>query len=960
MAIVTERQRRTDAFYRCFSVRCLLVENCARSMRRHVVRKSQVSRTRGFSAPAQKESRSGRGAMRPNRECSTAVRPASVLRLALIGAALLVGWFASSVDAADFREAEALFKAGEYNECLEQTEDGVKESYRAEDWWLLRLECQMTLGDYPAALESYKSGVAKATESIRLRWAARDVLRFNGQPQKAADLFNEIGNRIRAQAWRYRVSGLDLVIVGRFLLESGLDPKAVLDGAFSSAKRTSSGRIAALIASGELALSKEDFGLAAEYFGEALQLDAANPEIHFGIAEAFGPSDSEKSQAAIQSALELNADHIPSLLFIASRHIDREAYEEAETLLDRVLSINELHPAAWAYRAVIAHVENDEEAESAAIEKALATWTTNPQVPYLVGKKLSQKYRFAEAAVYQKMALAFDAEYLPAKVQLSQDLLRLGDEGKGWDLAASVSEADPYNVMAYNLATLRDHLNRYTILESGRFRVRMDPQEASLYGPRVLNLLSRAEAYLAERYEAELPPTVYVDIYPNQADFAIRTFGLPGGAGFLGVCFGPVVTMNSPAAQGSAQTSWESVLWHEFTHVITLTKTKNRMPRWLSEGISVYEERLADARWGQSMNPAFRQMILGDDLTPVSELSGAFLSPASPMHLQFAYYESSLVVEYLVEEFGIDAVRNVLSDLGDGITINDALSRHTIDIDDLDTAFAKHVRDLANSYASEADFAELDLPPGVDRETIDAVLAARPTCVAALQRLVQIQLAERDAAGALATLNRAIELFGDAGSPVDLLQTKAEIQKRVGDESGRLNTLRAIVSATADDVDALRELMERSEEQGDLAKASELADQLLAVDPLLAAPHHVVATAAERRGDTATAIASLQALQALQALSAMEPADPAGLNYRIAALCQQSKRWEEARRHVLLALEEAPRYRDAQSLLLTLADRREKIERAVDERPVEPAFAGSSEADNTVADENTAPDEETE
>ncbi len=39
------------------------------------------------------------------------------------------------------------------------------------------------------------------------------------------------------------------------------------------------------------------------------------------------------------------------------------------------------------------------------------------------------------------------------------------------------------------------------------------------------------------------------------------------------------------------------VLWHEFCHVITLQKTGNKIPRWLSEGISVFEERRADVRW---------------------------------------------------------------------------------------------------------------------------------------------------------------------------------------------------------------------------------------------------------------------------------------------------------------------------------------------------------------------------
>ena len=49
------------------------------------------------------------------------------------------------------------------------------------------------------------------------------------------------------------------------------------------------------------------------------------------------------------------------------------------------------------------------------------------------------------------------------------------------------------------------------------------------------------------------------------------------------------------------------------------------------------------------MTPQYRRMILEGELTPVSKLSGAFLNPASSEHLQFAYYESSMVVKFLVE-----------------------------------------------------------------------------------------------------------------------------------------------------------------------------------------------------------------------------------------------------------------------------------------------------------------------
>src|SRR4029079_15532128 len=111
-------------------------------------------------------------------------------------------------------------------------------------------------------------------------------------------------------------------------------------------------------------------------------------------------------------------------------------------------------------------------------------------------------------------------------------------------------------------------------------------------------------------------------------------------------------------------------------HVVTLTKTNNKMPRWLSEGISVYEECQADKTWGQVMNPKYRAMLLGDGFVPISKLSGAFLSPPKTLHLQFAYFESSLALQYLVEKYGIETLTRVLLDLGAGMPINDSLARY--------------------------------------------------------------------------------------------------------------------------------------------------------------------------------------------------------------------------------------------------------------------------------------------
>ena len=275
---------------------------------------------------------------------------------------------------------------------------------------------------------------------------------------------------------------------------------------------------------------------------------------------------------------------------IVEQKIDAEDYSGAEQTLAQLLTINPHLPEAHSLQSVIWYLRNDAAAAESSRTEALKFSPINPEVDHLIGRKLSQKYRFSEGAEFQRKSLAADAQFVDARVQLAQDLLRLGQEAEGWEQAELAYKADGYNTTLFNLLQLKDSLDRFTTVTSEHFHVRMEIQEAAVYGPRVVELLEQAWTELTVRYEFTPEVPVYVEIYPRVDDFAVRTFGVPDVAGFLGVCFGKVVTANSPVTRKENPGSWESVLWHEFCHVITLQKTSNRMPRWLSEGISVFEE----------------------------------------------------------------------------------------------------------------------------------------------------------------------------------------------------------------------------------------------------------------------------------------------------------------------------------------------------------------------------------
>ena len=224
-----------------------------------------------------------------------------------------------------------------------------------------------------------------------------------------------------------------------------------------------------------------------------------------------------------------------------------------------------------------------------------------------------------------------------------------------------------------------------------------------------------------------LTAPVIVEIFPQRREFAVRTFGLPDAAGLLGVCFGRVITANSPASQGEHPSNWEAVLWHEFCHVVTLSKTHNKMPRWLSEGISVYEEGQEDASWGMALNPKFREMILGDGLTPLSQLSSAFLAPKTALHLQFAYFESSLAVEFLAQQFGLPALKGLLDDLGAGMPTNEALPRRSKKtLEEIDRDFAEICAGAGRADRPGATWEEPELAADANSDAVSAWLDTHP------------------------------------------------------------------------------------------------------------------------------------------------------------------------------------------------------------------------------------------
>lgn len=808
------------------------------------------------------------------------------------------------------------FRTGQYAQCIESAQKAIEEKAFSSEWRALMIESRMALGQYAEAAEDTNSVIQYYSLSLRLLKLGHKVYLHNGQTKKASEMLSRI-YQIGARRHIDFLDSEDLVILGETLVLLGGEPRVVLEQFYNRALRNDPNYREAYLAAGSLALAKQDYELAANQYREAIKRFGNEPDVHYGLAQAFYNSDRAEMIKALDAALRINPKYAPALTMLAEHQIDCEDYDTAAKLLDRVIETNPWHPEAWAYRALLAYLADDRSAFKTCWANALKFRSTNPEVDHLIGKKLSQKYRFAEGAEYQRGALKLDPDYLPAKIQLAQDLLRLGDEENGWMLADEVHTRDAYNVQAYNLANLRDNLAKFKTLSADGVIVRMDPFEAAVYGDSVLKLLAQAKKQLCKKYGIELEAPVTVELFPRQQDFAVRTFGMPGGDGFLGVCFGNVITANSPKLESPH--NWQAMLWHEFCHVVTLNLTQNRMPRWLSEGISVYEEVQRDPAWGQRMTPEFRKMILNGELTPVGNLSAAFMNPPTPMHLQFAYYESSLVVEFLMERFGLDALKLILADLANGAEINTAIAKRAAKLEKIEKEFRTFAKKRAEELAPDMEWTEPQTGQigSSDPNALNDWLTSHPNNFQGLTIRAKSLMAEGKWEQAKKPLGKLISLYPQYAGEDNAYRLLAEAHRNLGETEQEREMLGRLAAISSDAVYAYDRLIQIGTEQENWRQVVAAGEKYLAVYPLTAGTYSQMGRANQELGH------SDEAVESYRRLLLLDPADPVDVNYRLALLLRRRDP-DAAKRHVLEALADAPRFRQAHRLLLEILDETNK------------------------------------
>jgi tetratricopeptide (TPR) repeat protein len=673
-------------------------------------------------------------------------------------------------------------------------------------------------------------------------------------------------------------------------------------------------------ASGELALEARCQTCnadAVKAFQAALKEDASWAPALVGMARALSEDDPPQAVGYAKKALELNPSSVPAHLFIAAEAADAGHRDEARASIQQALDVNPKSLDARALLAALDYVEDKQPEFEKNIAAILAISPHYGEAYRVAGELAAHNYRFDEAVVLVRKGLALDPDNARSLADLGTHLLRTGDE-EGARRALEQSFKDhPYDVVSFNLLQMMDTLDAFVTLKDGDLVIRMDKVEAPVIGDSALAMAHQAIDTLSKRYQFTPKGPILIEIFPKHDDFAVRNVGLPGMIGALGACFGRVVTMDSPRARPPGEFQWEATLWHELAHVVTLQMSNQRVPRWLTEGISVYEEKLARPEWARGQDLEWVHLLNEDKTIKLANLNAAFQDPRS---ISLAYFEASLLVDYLVETYGDEGLHKLLRAYGQGLDTDAALkASNNVTLAQMQDGFDrfndKHFGALRAALKTPPE--DVDLPKMPLDELKAYVVKNEGSYIAQMALGVQLRRGG-DLDGAVAAFKKAAALVPMAGGEDSPYAMLADIAAERRDTPGAIEALQGLVAADFNNVEAARKLASLLRDAGvsEPARLEPVYRRIVATDPFDADARSALGRVLMKDNQADAAV------REFKAVVAMNPVDQAAAYTDLAESYFQAGKRADARRQTLAALEVAPSYERAQDLLLKLAEDR--------------------------------------
>jgi len=494
--------------------------------------------------------------------------------------------------------------------------------------------------------------------------------------------------------------------------------------------------------------------------------------------------------------------------------------------------------------------------------------------------------------------VALQPNHWEAHIYLGQNYLRLTKINEAIAQVNISYEGNAFNPMTVNLLRLLDNFTASFVTASypnppegplPELILRMGKEEQDVLEKYARQLSENSIDVYKERYRLEPTEPIIVEIYPNHEDFIVRSIGMPG-VGLLGVTFGYLFAMDSPTAHPEARYHWGTTLWHEMAHVFTLGVTDNLVPRWVSEGISVFEEWRTGPIPGRKIPTDVLQAMAEGKFLPIALLDDGFMRPDYQGQVIVSYMQAGLVFEFIDLEYGFDKIVDILYQFNDGVSPVDAIE-NSLGISD--SEFDRHFKE----------FIDIEYGP---------LLSGLPVWMTDMRSSYEA-LQDEQWEEAVAAAQRAFFTYPDYVEVDSPYIVWARAEKELGNHDGEFQALQDFWQKGGYLPSALLTLADHylAKDMKDEAEAV-LMDTNYA-DPFLEDLH-------VKLGDLYMETQRPElALEEYEVLLALDPLDKASVNYRIANAYNALDNADKTMEYLMTALDIAPQYRPAQQLLLELS-----------------------------------------